>query len=138
MVTGDLNVAHLDADIWNYTAPHIKKQCGCTAVEKDSFSKLLSPIPDGGGGLKDSFREFYPDALGWFTYWSGRSADARPANKGLRLDYFACSETMFASAAAGSGAATVTPRVHDSYMLPEKEFRGQSDHAPIAVTIVTA
>ena len=138
IVTGDLNVAHLDLDIWNHTAPHIKKQCGCTAVEKDSFTKLLTPVAGsgdgdgdgggGGGGLRDSFRHFHPDAAGWYTFWSTRSTHARPANKGLRLDYFACSDSMFAAAA---------PRVYDSYMLPEKDFRGQSDHSPIGMILLT-
>lgn len=133
--TGDLNVAHLDLDIWNHTAPHIKKQCGCTAVEKESFAKLLTPASADGGGLRDSFRHFHPDAAGWYTYWSGRSADARPANKGLRLDYFACSESMFA---VDDAAETPTVRVHDSYMLPEKDFRGQSDHSPIGLALALA
>ena len=32
IVTGDLNVAHRDIDIYNYFAPHIKKTPGCTKV----------------------------------------------------------------------------------------------------------
>ena len=32
IVTGDLNVAHRDIDIYNYFAPHVKKTPGCTEV----------------------------------------------------------------------------------------------------------
>jgi hypothetical protein len=34
------------------------------------------------------------DSRGQFTYWSQRS-NGRPYNKGLRLDYFVCSDDMF-------------------------------------------
>ena len=34
------------------------------------------------------------EARGQFTYWSQRTR-ARPVNKGLRLDYFVCSDDMF-------------------------------------------
>ena len=36
----------------------------------------------------------YVAASGQFTYWSMRTR-ARPFNKGLRLDYFVCSQEMF-------------------------------------------
>ena len=35
MLTGDLNVAHRDIDIYNYFASHIKKTPGCTQVLAD-------------------------------------------------------------------------------------------------------
>jgi len=34
ILTGDLNVAHLDLDIHNYSASHIKKVPGCTNEER--------------------------------------------------------------------------------------------------------
>eukprot|EP00656_Telonema_subtile_P001529 TRINITY_DN10673_c0_g1_i2.p1 TRINITY_DN10673_c0_g1~~TRINITY_DN10673_c0_g1_i2.p1 ORF type:complete len:514 (+),score=104.15 TRINITY_DN10673_c0_g1_i2:221-1762(+) len=61
VVTGDLNVAHRDEDIWNVQAPHIKKQPGCTDEERTSFGKLLS----ADGGMVDTFRDYHPDATGW-------------------------------------------------------------------------
>ena len=51
---GDLNVAHLDADIYNFDAKHISKQSGCTPEERTSFSQLLS------NGFVDAFRHLYP------------------------------------------------------------------------------
>ena len=32
IVTGDLNVAHRNIDIYNYFSPHVKKTPGCTMV----------------------------------------------------------------------------------------------------------
>lgn len=95
--TGDLNVAHLDLDIYNYAAPHIKKSAGCTARERDSFSSMLSrgtdplwcgylgprsqrPIHDVAAscllpttdavniaGFVDTFRHQHKDVAGAFT-----------------------------------------------------------------------
>jgi exonuclease III len=54
-------------------------------------------------GFRDAFRHLYPDARGQFSYWSQRTF-ARPVNRGLRLDYFVCSRSMFPKAEAESGA----------------------------------
>merc|ERR1711879_1106206 len=80
LLIGDLNVAHLDLDIWNVEAPHIAKSAGTSPQERESFGKLL------GAGFVDAFRHLHPDAHGAFTYWSVRAGN-RPFNKGLRLDY---------------------------------------------------
>ena len=52
--TGDLNVAHLDLDIYNPDAKHISKIPGLTPQERQSFGVLLSC------GFVDSFRYLYP------------------------------------------------------------------------------
>ena len=51
---GDLNVGHLDIDIYNYNAKHISKQSGLTPLERNSMSTLLT------SGFTDSLRYFYP------------------------------------------------------------------------------
>ena len=90
ILTGDLNVAHLDSDIYNYDAKHIAKQAGCTPVERKSFGEVYLEK----GEFIDGFRHFYPEAKGNFTYWSQRSGN-RKVNRGLRLDYFICSPSLF-------------------------------------------
>lgn len=60
---GDLNVAHLDSDIWNVGAKHLEKSAGTTPEERNTFSKLLDE------GFVDGFRHFHPEAEGNFTYW---------------------------------------------------------------------
>jgi exodeoxyribonuclease-3/AP endonuclease-1 len=87
MLVGDLNVAHLDADIWNVEAPHVPKSASTTPQERASFGSLLD------AGFVDGFRHVHPDALGAFTYWSVRAGN-RPKNKGLRLDYAVVSKDM--------------------------------------------
>ena len=141
---GDLNVAHLDLDIYNAGQPHLKKQAGTTPQERASFGVLLS------SGFKDALRHFYPEARGQFTYWSQRTF-ARPVNNGLRLDYFICSENLFdttttspssssSSSATGrkrsADTAITSPTVSvvDSYIL-HKETEGYSDHAPVVLIL---
>ena len=90
---GDLNVAHTVQDIHNfYSRPGfpdqlpnvdskdhfkgltaLKKQAGCTAEERLSFSSLLA----SGSGYVDSFRFYHPGAKGRFSYWSQRAGNRR-------------------------------------------------------------
>jgi len=136
ILTGDLNVAHLDLDIYNPTAKHINKQAGLTPQERQSF----------GGGLatefQDALRYFYPEHEGQFTYWSIRT-NARPENKGLRLDYFMASKSIFSSSVSQTeprepreeeGSFTSSPIVRDSTILSEFGV-GCSDHCPISLSL---
>jgi exodeoxyribonuclease III len=126
---GDLNVGHLDADIYNKDAPHVKKSAGLTPEERLSFSKTLEEV-----NLRDTFRAFHPNATGWFTYWSGRVGN-RPKNRGLRLDYFLASARAFACEGSGSGSGSpVNVEVLDGYIL-DRLTVGASDHAPLGVTL---
>ena len=120
ILLGDLNTAHLDADIWNVTAKHIPKQAGCTPQERAAFDQLLAEC-----GMKDSFKHFYPDSAGWFTYWSQRAGN-RAVNRGLRLDYALCSERLL------DGAST--PQVYDSFILADESL-GLSDHCAMGFSL---
>ena len=62
-----------DADIWNFSAPHIKKTPGCTAEERASFGQMLGPE----FGMVDTYRRQNPDVQGAFTYWGMRNVIAR-------------------------------------------------------------
>ena len=119
---GDLNVGHLDADIYNVSAPHVKKSAGLTPRERESWSATLAH----GAGFVDTFRHFHPDVTGWFTYWSGRAGN-RPRNRGLRLDYFAASTRVVVD---DEEKVAVT----DGFILDALTV-GASDHAPIGVTL---
>ena len=126
VVGGDLNVGHLDLDIYNKDAPHIKKSAGLTPEERASFTKMLQTL-----NLEDTFRKFHRDATGWFTYWSGRVGN-RPKNRGLRLDYFLASARAFAN--DGEETTTADVQVLDGYIL-DRLTVGASDHAPLGVTL---
>jgi len=117
---GDLNVAHLDTDIWNVEAPHIPKSAGTTVEERQSFAKLLD------AGFVDAFRHIHPEVLGAFTYWSVRAGN-RPKNRGLRLDYVVISKDMVSSTGEERKAALV-----DAFHLPDMS---PGDHCPVGAVI---
>jgi len=119
---GDLNVAPEDADVWNAAAKHIPKQAGCTKEERDSFRALLA-----SQSRVDAFRALYPEATGWFSYWSTRAGN-RPVNRGLRLDGFV------APAALLDRAARV--HVRDSWIHDAPGTDAVSDHAPVVCDVV--
>jgi len=116
---GDLNVAHLDADIWNVTAKHVPKSAGCTPRERAAFGALLA-----SGPFVDCFRQLWPDASGAFSYWSTRSGN-QLLNRGLRLDYAVASASLAAPGAALS--------LHDCAYLAE--YAPNGDHAPSLVAL---
>jgi exodeoxyribonuclease III len=115
---GDLNVAHLDSDIWNVGAKHLTKSAGTTPEERQSFSDLLAL------GFVDAFRQLNPEAAGWFSYWSVRAGN-RPFNRGLRLDYFVTSPKLCGEVVGGA-------EVKEVVILPEFVA---IDHAAIALTV---
>ena len=46
-----------------------------------------------GSGFVDSFRHFYPDLTGAYSWWSYRF-NARKNNAGWRIDYFIVSQRL--------------------------------------------
>lgn len=82
---GDLNVAHKDIDLKNPGSNH--KNAGFTDEERGKFAELLD------AGFTDTFRYFYPDREGVYSWWSYRFA-AREKNAGWRIDYFCVSRCL--------------------------------------------
>ena len=82
---GDLNVAHKEIDLKNPKTN--RKNAGFTDEEREKMTTLLS------SGYVDSFRHFYPDAEGIYSWWSYRFK-AREKNAGWRIDYFIVSERI--------------------------------------------
>ena len=74
---GDLNVAHEEIDLKN-PKPNVGS-AGFTYEERGKFSQLLE------SGFVDSFRYFYPDTVGAYSWWSYRF-NARKNNAGWRID----------------------------------------------------
>ncbi|WCJ33402.1 DNA-(apurinic or apyrimidinic site) endonuclease chloroplastic [Euphorbia peplus] len=110
ILTGDLNCAHQEIDIFNPAGN--KRSAGFTEEERKSFTEnFLSR------GFVDTFRKQHPNVVG-YTYWGYRHG-GRKTNKGWRLDYFLVSESI-----AG--------KVHDSYIVPD--VMG-SDHCPIGLVL---
>ncbi len=85
IVCGDLNVAHTEIDLKNPKTN--RRSAGFTDEERAQIQNLLD------FGFLDSFRFFYPDLTGAYTWWSYR-AKARANNTGWRIDYFLCSSAL--------------------------------------------
>jgi len=85
IVCGDLNVAHKEIDLKNPKTN--RKNAGFTDEERAKFTALTE------AGFVDTFRHFYPDAEGIYSWWSYRFK-AREKNAGWRIDYFLVSEAL--------------------------------------------
>ena len=85
IVTGDMNVAHKEIDLKNPKTN--RKNAGFTDEERQKFTELLD------AGFVDTFRYFYPDQEGIYSWWSYRFS-ARAKNAGWRIDYFCVSESL--------------------------------------------
>ncbi len=82
---GDLNVAHKEIDLKNPKTN--RKNAGFTDEERQKFTELLE------AGFIDTFRYFYPDLEGAYSWWSYRF-QARAKNAGWRIDYFLTSKSL--------------------------------------------
>ena len=85
IVCGDLNVAHKEIDLKNPKTN--TRNAGFTIEERDKFTDLLK------AGFTDTFRYFYPDVTGIYSWWSYRFK-AREKNAGWRIDYFLTSSSL--------------------------------------------
>ena len=82
---GDLNVAHEEIDLKNPKTN--RRNAGFTDEERAKFTQLMQ------NGFIDTFRYFYPDREGIYSWWSYRFR-AREKNAGWRIDYFCVSEAL--------------------------------------------
>ena len=110
ILCGDLNVAHTEIDLKNPKTN--RKNAGFSDEEREKMTELLS------AGFTDTFRYFYPDAEGIYSWWSYRFK-AREKNAGWRIDYFITSKRLDSSL---TGAA-----IHTDVF--------GSDHCPVELTI---
>ena len=107
---GDLIVAHKEIDLKNPKTN--RKNAGFTDEERGKFSTLL------GQGFIDTYRYFYPDQEGIYSWWSYRF-QARKKNAGWRIDYFCVSESL--------KEKLVDAKIHTEIM--------GSDHCPVELDI---
>lgn len=107
---GDLNVAHKEIDLKNPKTN--RKNAGFTDEEREKFSHLLD------AGFIDTFRYFYPEQEGIYSWWSYRFK-AREKNAGWRIDYFCVSECL--------KEKLLDAKIHTEIM--------GSDHCPVELDI---
>ncbi len=85
VLCGDMNVAHQEIDLKN-PKPN-RGNAGFSDEERGKMTELLE------SGFTDTFRFFYPDAEGIYSWWSYRFS-ARAKNAGWRIDYFIVSDLL--------------------------------------------
>ncbi|QDH20200.1 exodeoxyribonuclease III [Saccharibacillus brassicae] len=112
IVCGDLNVAHQEIDLKN-ARPNIGNS-GFTDEERGKMTELLD------AGFIDTFRYFYPDRAGAYSWWS-YMMKVRERNIGWRIDYFLVSERL-------------APRLTDARIDSE---RLGSDHCPVVLEMAS-
>lgn len=110
VVCGDLNVAHREIDLKNPKTN--RKNAGFTDEERGKFTVLTE------AGFIDTFRYFYPDLTGVYSWWSYRFS-ARAKNAGWRIDYFLVSECL-------------KDRLEDAFIYTD--VLG-SDHCPVGLSL---
>ena len=107
---GDLNVAHQEIDLKNPKTN--RKNAGFTDEERACFTKVLE------SGFIDTFRYFYPDQEGIYSWWSYRFR-AREKNAGWRIDYALVSSSL--------REKMVDAKIHTQVL--------GSDHCPVELDI---
>ena len=107
---GDLNVAAEEIDLKNPKTN--RHNAGFTDEERGKFTELLE------AGFTDSFRYFYPEETGIYSWWSYRFK-AREKNAGWRIDYFCVSRRLEEKLVSGG--------IHTEVL--------GSDHCPVEVVI---
>ena len=110
IICGDLNVAHNEIDLKNPKTN--RRSAGFTDEERGKFTELLE------AGFVDSFRHFYPNMEGIYSWWSYRFK-AREKNAGWRIDYYVTSESL--------REKLVDAKIHTTIM--------GSDHCPVELEI---
>ena len=103
-------MAHKEIDLKNPKTNRMN--AGFTDQERGKFSDLLA------AGFTDTFRYFYPDTEGVYSWWSYRFK-AREKNAGWRIDYFLVSNRLQPKLLGAS--------IHN-------EIFG-SDHCPVELTL---
>lgn len=121
VITGDLNVAPGEYDVWSHR--QMLKVVSHTPAEIEAMGRLKASL-----GFIDLVREAVPEPEKLFSWWSYRAADFRKSNRGLRLDHLWVSPGL-KDAAFRMGA--VAARVHDDV----REWERPSDHAPVSADL---
>lgn len=107
---GDLNVAHKEIDLKNPKTN--RKNAGFTDEERAKFTAVID------AGFTDTYRYFYPDTEGVYSWWSYRFK-AREKNAGWRIDYFCTTSAL--------NSKLVDAKIHTNVM--------GSDHCPVELEI---
>ena len=110
ILCGDYNIAHKEIDLAN--PKQNENNPGYLPEERAWLNEFINT------GFVDTFRTFYPDKAGCYTWWSYR-AKARERNIGWRLDYQCVNQTFM-------------QKVKSAKILSEIKV---SDHCPVELNL---
>lgn len=110
VIAGDYNIAHTAIDI--HDPIRNAKSTGFLPHERAWMDTFFA------AGFRDSFRLIHPQVRDRYSWWTLR-ANARPNNKGWRIDYLSLSEAL-------APACTDADILHDVV---------HSDHCPVLVRL---
>ncbi len=115
ILTGDLNIAPLEHDVWSH-----RQLLGVVSHTPAEVERLTAWQ---NTGFTDAVRHFVPATEKLFTWWSYRNRDWRASNRGRRLDH-----------------VWVTPdlagRLSRHAVLTEaRDWPRTSDHVPVCVEL---
>ena len=116
ILTGDLNIAPLEADVWSH------KQLLSVVSHTPTEVALLGELQRSLGWV-DAMRHFVPPSEKLFTWWSYRSADWTKNDRGRRLDHVWVTPPL-----AGRLSRMLVARECRSWTQP-------SDHVPVLVEL---
>ena len=114
MVCGDVNIAPADIDLWDPAA-----FVGSTHVSPEERAALADIE---AWGLRDVFREHYPDVEGLYSWWDYRAGSFHK-RQGMRIDLVLATESL---------ADRVTWAVVDRNA---RKGSKPSDHAPVLADV---
>lgn len=116
IVTGDFNVAPLEADVWSHK--QLLKVVSHTPIEVEKFNRAQA-----AGQWTDAVRRFVPAEEKLYSWWSYRAKDWAAADRGRRLDHVWASPDLEGRL---SGA---------SILRDARGWERPSDHVPVIVDI---
>lgn len=114
IVTGDINVAPEEHDVWSHKA--LLKVVSHTPVETDAVRSILAE-----GGLSDVARMAHGPEAKLSSWWSYRSPDWQKNDRGRRLDHIWT---------GGAMTAAVLPESF-SILRDARSWERPSDHVPV-------
>ncbi len=116
VVTGDLNIAPLENDVWSHR--QLLDVVSHTKVETEALTAWCE------AGFTDAVRRFVPADEKLFTWWSYRNRDWRLSDRGRRLDHVWVSDDL-------------TGTLERQMVLKDaRDWELASDHVPVAVEMM--
>lgn len=116
LLTGDLNVAPLETDVWSHR--QLLKVVSHTPVEVERLNRVLLQ-----GRFVDAVRNIIPEPKQLYSWWSYRAQDWSKSDRGRRLDHVWATPSL-------------APRIESAEILRKaRGWKLPSDHVPVAVTL---